>query len=384
MLAVVVWLLLAAAVAAGWQTAGHAVNILTTPGFRTVITEEYDPPERVFPSEQITKKVYVKNTGSQDAVVRIRLEKQFGVLGEDGVFREEESLDPGLIRIHFDDTGTWIFNGGYYYYTDVLKPGQTTREPLMKSFTLEQTMSNLYQGYAGRIEVFMESVQAESNGVEIWGLTAKDLGIAYEKMVKDSMTEVVFDSPENGFIFQAENTDLFASFKNLMPGCMRTQTIRIRNQSNQPVRIRLRAENAEQDTMNQEQKELVGKLLTEYAQVEITEEGNALYKGSVDGNLSGKKGEEGMGSWILLGKYAPGEEKDLTVSLSVSPEMDNSFSKLLGKVKWVFQAEDTYSDYPYTGDSSKTGIWMAFMMVCAVCIAVSLFIFRRRRKCGSR
>ena len=64
-----------------------------------------------------------------------------------------------------------------------------------------------------------------------------------------------------------------------------------------------------------------------------------------------------------LGDFQSGTEKNMTVKLSVSPEMDNQYLDLLGKVRWVFTAsgEDpegtpvsTPVNPPKTGDRDLT------------------------------
>ena len=79
--------------------------------------------------------------------------------------------------------------------------------------------------------------------------------------------------------------------------------------------------------MSQENLELVEKLLSRYAVVEIRQDSKVLYQGAVDGNVTGAGWS--MKENISLGDFAAGEGKSLVVKLSLSEEMDNQYQSLL-------------------------------------------------------
>ena len=368
---------LAPVVSAAWNSVGHGIPVVTTGHFQTKIVEEYQPPEKIFPSDLISKKVYVQNTGAADAIVRIRLEKQFGSLEPDGSFSENTSLDPDRIEIQFNHSGLWKEIGGYYYYTRVLSPGEQTAEPLMEAFRLSDETSNQYQDCTGRIVVYMESVQAGADAVRLWGIEKEELGIGYEDHPQESVTSVEFNGRSAGFVFHPETTDLFSSFKKLLPGSARSQIIKISNHCKETVKIRLHAENAAQASMPEEKAQLVDQILSRYARIEIKQGNETLYEGSIDGNLQHQDDAASMRTPIDLGRFAPGEEKDLAVTLSVSPDLDNRYMDLMGKIHWVFQAEDTRSDYPYTGDLTPIAGWILLLLISMIMSVFVLKLIRR-------
>ena len=375
-------LLTAATAAAAWRAVGHAVNILTVPAFQTRIVEDYRPPKVVEPSDTIIKKVNVKNTGTVDAVVRVKIEKAFGRKDKEEEFTIDQSIDPDLIELHLDQTGAWKKSeDGYYYYRDVLKPSQTTKVPLMDAFTLSPLMPNEGKGCEGRILVMMESIQAEGKASSVWGMTEEELGIQYESLLQENKTAVVFKGRAGGFSFDPKSTDLFASFKDLLPGCSRVQIVEITNADSDPVRLTLHAESAGQGALTPEELALVNRFLTEYARIEIREGEEILYQGPVDGNLSHQEGAS-MCSPLPLGRFSPGQTKDLSIALRVSPEMDSSYMPLVGKVHWVFQANDVWSEYPYTGDN--TGIWLWVILLAAGLAGIMTVIRVRQRRNGQK
>lgn len=335
-----------------WKTAGDTDNILTMARYQNRIVEEYKVPDHVDPGAEIDKVVNVKNTGSVDTIVRLSVEKMFGDRKADGTFEKDEELDPEMVEISYNTTSWTQKADGYFYYKDILKAGKTTKEPLFTSYKLSMKAGNAYKGKEARIIVRMESVQAEGNAVSIWGVTYKDLGITEPKAPESTPTRVTYLGKEKGFDITSKKTDLFAGYKNLLPGCSRTQKIYIENDSEETVEIFLRADTAEQNRMSKKQLKLVEQMLKQYAAIEITYGKETIYKGPVYGNPDKKSAamkndtmknnsikNDSMKNDISLGTFKANKEKTLTVKLSMDPAMDNEFMSLTGKVKWIFTAE---------------------------------------------
>ena len=332
---------------ADWHIQAPADNRISTGLFRTRIEEEYIRPGKLLPSQSVKKIVHVRNSGSVDAIVRLRVEKSFGRIDQEGKFQITPWLDPEWIQIQYDESGVWAYqDDGYYYYTEVLKAGERSREPLMTAFTLSADAANSVKGQEGRILITLESVQAESDAVSLWNKEKEDLISAYEAAVEESRTRVWFKGEKQGFGFHPKSTDLFAGFKNMCPGSARTQTIELSNQSSEKIAIYLQAEAVSQDQMSGEDKEKLQKLLTEYGRIQVRTREDNLYEGAPDGNLQGRSEEASLGTKICLGEWETDETKELVVSLHLSPEMDNSFMALSGKIRWIFSAEgrEPYSE----------------------------------------
>lgn len=334
-----------------WHAAGKTDNILTMARYQNRIVEEYEIPDHVNPGTEIDKVVNVKNTGDVDTLIRLSVEKVFGTRKEDGSFETDETLNPEMIEIAYN-TASWTKrDDGYFYYKSILKAGKTTKEPLFTSYTLSQETGNEYKGKEARIIVRMESIQAEGNAVSLWGLTYQELGITAPKAPESAPSKVTYLGWDKGFDITAKKTDLFAGFKNLLPGCSRTQKIYIENDSDEAVEIFLRADTAKQEKMSDRQSKLVKQMLKKYAVIEITCGEETIYKGPVSGNLDKKS--DTMKNDISLGEFRPDDEKKLKVKLAMSPEMDNEFMELTGKVKWVFTAEGGDGKHRSNGGSGQ-------------------------------
>ena len=117
--------------------------------------------EGVMPGTSASKIVQVKNTGSQDAYLRIRVDKSVQ-LAESA----QGEGDPSLISMDFD-TENWTEKDGYYYYNDVLAPGETTK-PLFTAVAFDAAMDDLYQGSVLSVDVCAYATQAVNNGETVF------------------------------------------------------------------------------------------------------------------------------------------------------------------------------------------------------------------------
>lgn len=352
-------LLAALAVYAAWRQEGKTDNILTVASYRADILEEYETPAPVSPSESVKKRVSVKNEGSVDIFVRVSVTKQFGVRQGDGSFQKNPELDPDMIEISFNRTSWEQREDGWHYYRKVLTAGETTQEPLMESYTLSAKAGNEYKGMDAQIVVTMESVQAEGGALAAWGLTENDLGLTGQGTLKATTTGAEFLGKEQGFRFDAENTDLFASFKELSPGCARTQRILVKNGSGEEVELFLRAEEISSAGGDAKDAALLQKLMEEYAVIRISGTDGTLYEGPV----CGSGGDASMKENISLGKFSAGESRMLTVTLSLSPDMGTEYEGMTGHVAWIFGAtgedgDTVEADVPKTGDPSRIWLWI--------------------------
>ncbi len=357
--------LVGAVVLGYWKITGSTGNILTMSSFKNQIEEEYRVPDHVDPGQTVDKVVNVKNTGTTDSVVRVRIKKMFGETREDGSFVPDDSLDPEMIQIRCN-TSAWLHRSdGYYYYKGILKAGTKTKEPLFRSYTLSSKADNAYRKKEARIVVTLESVQAQEALEDIWKISDKDLGITRPENYQNIQTEVIYLGQKGGFQMTEKATDLFTSFKNLTPGCARTQSILLENRSEEEVQLYLRAENTVQNMVSGQTGELVKELLEKYAVIEITGDQGRIYYGPVSGNLSGKGSS--MREDIYLGTFQAKDSHKLQVKLALSDEMDNKFNRLTGKVRWVFTAkgEDgktvAAGSAVQTGDRTEVGMWIALL-----------------------
>lgn len=329
---------------ASWRVQDDTVNKITMGSVHGKIVEEFAQNTEVYPDADVTKIVQVKNTGTIDAIPRVKIEKVWGdSRDENGNVIVNTDLSTDNIEIDFN-TDDWYYNpkDGYYYYKDVLSPDEITK-PLFKSFCIKENESiDDYRNKFADIIVTMEIIQAGGDSLSYWGMSYEDLEITYKQSEReDLVTSVAFHDPEEGFTFDVNNGDLFANFKDLVPGESRSQTIEITNKWGNGVYIYLWADFIEQEDSDETTKELVNQLLHEYANIIITDEnGGIIYDGPIWGNPDVSSYDTNSMKYpYCLGHFDKNQTKKVNVDLYLSQQMDNKYLDLLGLIKWVFSAQ---------------------------------------------
>ncbi|MGN0469370.1 MAG: hypothetical protein ACI4GV_00470 [Acutalibacteraceae bacterium] len=368
-----------------FNTRSSTVNNITLASVKGSIIEEYEQGQTVYPADVVNKKVQVKNTGTAEAVVRVKIEKAWGDYREsDGTLAVNPSLSTDNILIEYN-TDNWLYKSdGYFYYKDVLTPGEITPS-LFDSFKIDgKNTGGEYKNKNADIIVTTELVQAACDGISFWGTSFEDLGIKYtETQQVPIVTTVEFKNPDDGFVFAVNDGDLFANFKDLMPGETRSQKITVTNSWNNETEIFLNAEYIRQQAEDDETYALIEKLLRENATISITDgKGNIIYSGAIYGNYDIiPNGNNSMKNPISLGSFKPGEIKNLYVNLSVDKNTDNNYKTLLGSVKWVFSAEGVSSgiDIPTTGNNLNTVMYAFITLISAVVLIFLVYFSRKKR-----
>lgn len=334
---------------ASWQSQGETINKISMASVKGQIVEEYDQDQVVYPNATVDKIVQVKNTGTVDALPRVKIEKAWGdSRDENGKLLINPDLSTDNIEITYN-TEKWTYdpNDGYFYYKEVLKPGDIT-DSLFDSFTVNgENTGGEYKNKLADIIVSMELVQALGNGLSYWDKSFEELGITYTHTSQiEIVTTVVFNDPDKGFSFDVNEGDLFADFKNLVPGESRSQLVTVTNNWNKPAEIFLWADFIDQAQATDATRALIDKLLKEYASIVITDDsGNVIYSGAVWGSPDiDSDSSDSMKYPYSLGIFSSSEIKNLYISLYLDPQMDNEYKELLGLIKWVFSASGDESD----------------------------------------
>ena len=155
---------------------------------------------------------------------------------------------------------------------------------------------------------------------------------------------ITFNGFTSGFDFQPGSeyteTDLFNSFKNVMPGDTVTETITFTNSASDCdfVNLYMRAE-AHDETANPlspkvAEKETVATMTEFLSKLSMKVwNGTELIYDTAPNELGG------LGSNNFLGTFRSGETATLKVELSVPIDLDNKFADRIGEVDWIFHVE---------------------------------------------
>jgi len=344
-----------------WSVQNDTINAVSMGSVKVTLEEEFEQGQELMPGAVANKKVWAKNTGLLDIAVRAQVVLKWGTQGPGGGVIEDKALSTDNIEIEYNLTD-WYYKAedDFYYYKGVLKPGEVTT-PLFERFTLNaDSTGNTYKNKYANILVNVECVQAQGGGISFWDMRFEDLGITYHAPAPvNIVTKVDFMSPATGFIFPANQGDLFADFKLLAPGESRSQTVEVRNAWKDPVEIFLWAEVTAQHPTMRDSLDLVDELIKEMALLTITASGGQqLYRGAVWGNPDRETRDgSSMRYPYSLGMFQPGEIKTLQLNLTLDPRMDNRFKDLVGLINWHFSASgetDTPTTVPTTTTSRPT------------------------------
>ncbi len=178
-------------------------------------------------------------------------------------------------------------------------------------------------------------------------------------------SNVAYRGRAESFVIIPEDTDLFQNFKDVMPGDVLHQEIRVANESTNimPVRIYLRADPidpADRPFLEQLTLRVTHNILGELS------EGPA-------------SSQAGLAENVLLGTFLPGTDRQLVVDLEVPLSMGNDFQNAVGEVVWIFTVEeDDPPPLPQTG-LQTTAKWTAIGLLI-LGAGLLVVVVRKQRK----
>lgn len=313
----------------------------------------------VMPGDTAVYSAFVENTGSEPVYLRVKLVTEVAGGETEGLTEEEKDcLEPAV------NTKAWTEKDGYYYYNEVLQPGEDkATEPLFTSVHFNGAkMGNAYLGSRLSLRVQAYGVQSRNN-VAVDGDHVADLSdrITWPEIPADAgqIPAVSYYGRAKQFVFtpgtEENPADLFGMFKGLAPGDEREQEIMLRSAaaSGAPVNLFLRAyvpapdENAtEKEKEDAAKAEAFLKRITMNIRCDEFSDRPMLEAGAYP--------DQRMDGWIFLGRFAYNTTGILRVTVKVPADLantvetndgdkkytDNDFQGLEAKVRWAFLVEE--------------------------------------------
>ncbi len=195
------------------------------------------------------------------------------------------------------------------------------------------------------------------------------LWIAPAMTVRAEDGNVIYDGDAREFIFepgsQYSPTDLFAEFKDVMPGDQLTQRIHVKNDASHKVKVKIymRVLGA-----HEESKAFLSQL---NMLIRVVDSPSAyMFLGT-----AAEKAQ--MADWVCLGTLYSGGAVDLDVILDVPVELDNTYSSQIGYLDWEFKVEEfpiessdpqAPESTPDTGDMARPALWGGLAATSGVCL----------------
>ena len=184
---------------------------------------------------------------------------------------------------------------------------------------------------------------------------------------------VTYDGNAKDFIFapgsEYSPTDLFADFKDLMPGDSVSQKITIDNDISKEVKIKIYMRSLGADQQSQE-------FLSQLSLTVVQDGKTNLFDAPASETAQ-------LTDWVYLGTLYSGGKIDLDVTVSVPITLGNDFQDAVGKLTWEFMVEELpveTTDPRPTGDNSNIYIAMTVMSVSAAALSVVLALKKKKEQ----
>ncbi len=143
-----------------YSTVGKTTNVITSGNLQLIIHEATDrgeafPEEGVYvmPGDVVSKKVTIENDCDHPFYLRVKI--LYGIDSRE--LPSEECFKLNLNTEH------WELHDGWYYYTDVVEPGETTPHVFSQVEIVGSQVDNHYIGKTLTLTVSAQAVQSENN-----------------------------------------------------------------------------------------------------------------------------------------------------------------------------------------------------------------------------
>ena len=145
-----------------FSTIGNSVNVVTSGNIRFLIHETTDqgtpfPTEGVYilPGDVVSKRVTVENDCTHPFYLRVKV--VYGI-------NSEELSAEDCFKLNINETN-WQYHDGWYYYTGIVAPGETTPHVFSHVEIVGDKVDNSYIGKTLTLTVVAHAVQSENNPI---------------------------------------------------------------------------------------------------------------------------------------------------------------------------------------------------------------------------
>ena len=145
-----------------YSTVGKATNVVTSGSIQFIIHEMTDqgtefPREGVYivPGDVVSKKVSIESDCDHPFYLRVKM--IYGV-------NSQELSSEDCFKLNIDEEH-WVLHDGWYYYTGIVNPGETTPDVFSHVEIVGSKVDNSYLGKTLTLTVKAQAVQSENNPI---------------------------------------------------------------------------------------------------------------------------------------------------------------------------------------------------------------------------
>jgi hypothetical protein len=160
-----------------FRDGGAAQNFLYAKLFKVDLIDDFINGRLLLPGDTVSKDVYLVNTGETNAVVRVQLTPSWtpATDGSDNTLLTDAVTILLGSNIGPAPTGQWTYLNGWYYYNQILSPGEATTLLVdglyLTAFSNDDHAAN-YEGAEYKLDVSSDSVQVYQSAVQSkWAMT---------------------------------------------------------------------------------------------------------------------------------------------------------------------------------------------------------------------
>lgn len=328
---------------------------------RLVPCESY---KDVLPGESVQRKILITNQAN-DAWIRLKL-----------TFRNEQGLKGVGEEMLTGSNDGWIKIGDYYYRTSPLATGEGVYFDNSLAVPAQWDNRDAYKTF--KMTVSVDAVQEKNftpdfHSDDPWFGTVIEEAIKgeYEKKeISAGNFSVMYKGGAEGMVKVGD--DFFQNWSELMPGDTWSDKAKIKSAYGDDVKIWF-------STKTEAKNDLAARLILTIKNGEKT-----VFEGSLD-KTSDK---------ILLGTFGKGDERELSYTLYVPPELTNEYALSKAKTVWTFEAEikgsETQEKNPVnrkqssgvnTGDPHRV---LPYLCLLGLAVLLALALYEKRKHIGRK
>jgi hypothetical protein len=361
-----------------------SVNYQVSTGKVSVHLEEYrivdgkevswEDGQVVLPGAVLSKIPRIYNDGA-DCYVRTKV-----------TFEGEKKGSSGLTSADLVGIGDgWVETGAYFYYSEVLKKGETV--DLFQGIRIPaEWVSGVDDENRWKVDVVAEAIQSEFfkpdfTGKDPWHMGSGeyqilDAGEGEPKTVSGDNTPVLFEITQDMQGFSVDTQEFFREMETFIPGRTQSGILTISNETKMNRKVYIKSEILEENELLEEMSLTIQK--KEKDSVEI------IYQGPANA--------EKLQEYQCLGDILGNEKMNLEFLLTLPAGADNQYAAKQGKVKYTLTTDQEPSKAVKTPNGStvaaKTGdgyvrqaVWPLIGITFSVlCVGGMYAGWHRRRK----